>query len=106
MTATHEVHLAQGPQSVRCAVITVSDTRTLDNDTGGQTVINHLTAAGQAVVAREIIPDEPARMRPLLALLAHRTDAPANPLTGATGNASRDQPSETPTPLPDDESDP
>ncbi|HEY2411957.1 MAG TPA: hypothetical protein VGI40_06930, partial [Pirellulaceae bacterium] len=66
MAATHQEHEAQGPPSARCAVITVSDTRTLENDTGGQTVIDHLSAAGHTIAHREIIPDEPARMRPLL----------------------------------------
>ena len=69
MPAIHEEHQKQGPQSVRCAVITVSDTRTPETDTGGQTVIHHLTTAGHQVVAREIIPDDPARMKPLLLLL-------------------------------------
>ena len=29
-------HRADAPQDVRCAVITVSDSRTLETDTGGQ----------------------------------------------------------------------
>ena len=95
MTATHEVHQAQGPKSVRCAVITVSDTRTVENDTGGQTVIEHLTMAGHEVVAREIIPDEPERMRALLLELAGREDVEAILLTGGTGISSRDQTFET-----------
>src|SRR4051812_18852400 len=84
MPPTHEEHKAQGPQSVRCAVITVSDTRTIENDTGGQTVIDHLQAAGHSVVSREIIPDEPARMRPLLASLSQRDDVDVILMTGGT----------------------
>jgi molybdopterin adenylyltransferase len=95
MPTTHEQHKAQGPQSVRCAVITVSDTRTLENDTGGQSVIDHLTAAGHSVVAREIIPDDPARMRPLLEDLRDRHDLDAILMTGGTGITSRDQTYET-----------
>jgi molybdopterin adenylyltransferase len=95
MPATHEVHQAQGPQSVRCAVITVSDTRTLENDSGGQTVIDHLQAAGHSLTMREIIPDEPARMRLLLVSLAERNDVDAILLTGGTGITSRDQTFET-----------
>ena len=94
-TATHEEHKAQGPPSVRCAVITVSDTRTLETDTGGQAVITRLTAAGHIVVQREIVPDEPARMRPLLESLAQRGDIDAILLTGGTGITSRDQTFET-----------
>lgn len=95
MPPTHEQHKAQGPQSVRCAVITVSDTRTLENDTGGQSVIVHLTGAGHSVVAREIIPDEPAQMRPLLESLRGRDDVDAILMTGGTGVTSRDQTFET-----------
>ena len=95
MTATHEEHRSQGPKSVRCAVVTVSDTRTLENDTGGQTVIVHLTGAGHTVTHREIIPDEPARMRPLLESLRRRDDVDAILLTGGTGITSRDQTFET-----------
>jgi len=95
VTPTHQVHKAQGPQAVRCAVITVSDTRTVDNDTGGQTVIVQLTGAGHTVVAREIIPDEPARMRPLLESLRGRDDVDAILMTGGTGITSRDQTYET-----------
>ncbi|HZL91472.1 MAG TPA: molybdenum cofactor biosynthesis protein B [Pirellulaceae bacterium] len=93
--ATHVEHKAQGPQSLRCAVITVSDTRTLENDTGGQSVIDHLKDAGHQVVCREIIPDDPARMRPLLDELCGRAELDVILLTGGTGVASRDQTFET-----------
>ena len=95
MTATHVEHKSQGPQSLRCVVITVSDTRTLENDTGGQSVFDHLTAAGHAVVERQIIPDDPARMRPLLDELCGRAEVDAILLTGGTGVTSRDQTFET-----------
>jgi molybdopterin adenylyltransferase len=95
MAATHREHESQGPQSARCAVITVSDTRTVENDTGGQTVIDHLTAAGHTVAHREIIPDEPARMRPLLESLGRRDDVDVILLTGGTGISSRDRTYET-----------
>jgi molybdopterin adenylyltransferase len=95
MPATHEEHKAQGPPSVRCAVITVSDTRTLETDTGGQAVIARLTAAGHAVVAREIIPDEPEQMRLLLLSLRDRDDLDVILMTGGTGITSRDQTFET-----------
>ena len=95
MTATHKQHEAHSPPSVRCAVITVSDSRTLDTDTGGQTVIDHLTAAGHTVDCREIIPDEPSRMRSLLVSLRDRDDLDVILMTGGTGITSRDQTYET-----------
>lgn len=88
-------HRSQAPQSVRCAVITVSDTRTPDTDTGGRAVVEALESAGHQVLAREIIPDEPDRMRPLLMALAARDDIDAVLLTGGTGIAGRDQTFET-----------
>ena len=99
MPAIHEEHQQQGPQSIRCAVITVSDTRSLETDTGGQTVIHHLTAAGHKIAAREIIPDDPARMQPLLLSLQARDDIDAILMTGGTGISSRDQTYETVTAL-------
>lgn len=95
MPAIHEQHQQQGPQSIRCAVITVSDTRTLETDTGGQAVIHHLTAAGHQIAAREIIPDDPARMQPLLLSLQTRDDIDAILMTGGTGISSRDMTYET-----------
>jgi len=88
-------HRAGSPQALACAVVTVSDTRTLATDTGGQTIVDLLTAAGYAVAAREIIPDEPARMRPLLEQLTARPDVDVVLLTGGTGLSSRDQTFET-----------
>ncbi|MCY2994064.1 MAG: molybdenum cofactor biosynthesis protein, partial [Planctomycetota bacterium] len=63
MTTSVEQHRSEGPAAVRCAVVTVSDTRTLATDTGGQTVVDRLIAAGHVVVERHILPDEPERMR-------------------------------------------
>ena len=95
MSESTAEHRATSPQAVRCAVVTVSDTRTLETDTGGQTVIDHLTAAGHTVAARAIIPDEPERMRTLLRDFANRDDVDAVLLTGGTGLSSRDQTFET-----------
>lgn len=92
-------HKTDAPASIRCAVITVSDTRTLETDTGGQTIVDLLRAAGHQVVAREIIRDEPAVMRPLLESLRGRDDVDAVLMTGGTGLTSRDQTFETVTSL-------
>jgi molybdenum cofactor biosynthesis protein B len=95
MSAIHQQHEATSPNRLRCAVITVSDTRTLENDTGGQSVVEYLQAAGHEIAAREIIPDEPLKMRPLLETLVRRAEIDAILLTGGTGISSRDQTFET-----------
>lgn len=94
-----EEHKKEAPKSVRCAVITVSDTRTLETDTGGQTLVDHLTAAGHVVADRHIIPDSPEEMRTLLETLGDRDDVDAVLMTGGTGISSRDQTYETVTAL-------
>lgn len=44
--------------SVQVAVLTVSDTRTAETDTSGQTAVDLLVAAGHRVIARAIVKDE------------------------------------------------
>ena len=95
MSEVPEKHRSQAPKVVRCAVLTVSDTRTLQTDTGGQTAVDLLQQAGHLIAHREIIPDEPAQMRGLLSALQGREDVDAVLLTGGTGLGSRDQTFET-----------
>ena len=88
-------HRARSPVEVGCAVITISDTRTLATDGGGQAVVDRLLAAGHRLAAREIVPDEPERMRALLADYVARPDVDAVLMTGGTGIGGRDQTFET-----------
>jgi molybdenum cofactor biosynthesis protein B len=76
-------------------VVTVSDTRTLETDTGGQTIVDLLTASGHQILQRHILRDEPEPMRRLLTALSQRSDVDAILLTGGTGLGSRDQTVET-----------
>ena len=80
---------------MRCFVVTVSDTRTSETDTGGQTVVELLEKSGHALAGRVIVPDEPDRMHPLLVELRDRDDVDVVLLTGGTGITSRDQTFET-----------
>lgn len=95
MSQSADQHRASAPRVVRCAVLTVSDTRTVETDTGGQTLIDGLQAAGHQVLARDLIPDDPQRMRPLVTDWSRRDDIDAILLTGGTGLSSRDQTYET-----------
>ncbi len=95
MSSSTEQHRREAPPSVRCAVITVSDTRTLENDRGGRIIVERLAAAGHEIVDRQIRPDDPSQLGPLLAELRDRPDVDAVLLTGGTGIGSRDQTYET-----------
>ncbi len=95
MNRVPQQHRHDAPQQVGCAVITVSDTRTLKTDSAGQTAVDLLSAAGHRVPVREIIPDAPEPMRKLLLGLRDRQDVDVILMTGGTGLSSRDQTFET-----------
>jgi molybdenum cofactor biosynthesis protein B len=95
MKTSVEQHRGQGPRSLALAVVTVSDTRTIETDTSGALIVTLAEAAGHRVVAREIVPDEPERMRPLLCSYRDRDDLHAVLMTGGTGISPRDQTFET-----------
>lgn len=78
------------PASVRCYVITVSDTRTEDTDTGGKAVAELLTAGGHMVVGRRIVKDEPADVAALVAQQADSDHVDVVITTGGTGITRRD----------------
>ncbi|MEO8498958.1 MAG: molybdopterin-binding protein, partial [Planctomycetota bacterium] len=99
MSTTPDEHKADAPVQIRCAVITVSDTRTIETDTGGAEVVRLLAESGHVVARREIIPDEPARMRPLLESYRDDVHIDAVLMTGGTGISTRDQTYETVTAL-------
>jgi len=91
MSELVEQHRGQMQQSCRCCVITISDSRTLQTDSGGALIVERLTAAGHVVQRREIIADEPQ----LIATLLQQCDADAAIqvvlFTGGTGISGRDQ---------------
>jgi molybdenum cofactor biosynthesis protein B len=76
--------------AVNIAVMTVSDSRTLDNDTSGQTLVERIAAAGHKVAAREIVKDEvPAIVAQLRRWIADPA-VDAVIATGGTGVTGRD----------------
>jgi molybdenum cofactor biosynthesis protein B len=95
MTDPTSAHRAQAPESPRLAVLTVSDTRTLETDTSGALIVDLARAAGLVVADRAIVPDDPARMRPLFEAWRLRPDVDAVLVTGGTGVSPRDLTFET-----------
>ena len=77
-------------RAVRCAVITVSDTRTVESDRSGQLIQALLAEAGHRVVDYRIVPDEPDSIRQLCYTLAEAGEADCIILKGGTGIAPRD----------------
>ena len=83
-------HGTKNVASVRCAVITISDTRTRETDTSGPLIRERLESAGYAVIRHEILPDDPGVVRKLIAELCDDPACHAILLTGGTGLAPRD----------------
>lgn len=83
-------HHAHDRRTVRCLVITVSDTRTVDNDSSGQRAIELLTAAGHEVREREIVQDDRGVITTLVRAGVRNPEIDAIILTGGTGIAPRD----------------
>jgi len=83
-------HQAKRIASVPCAVVTVSDTRTVETDGGGALIRERLEGAGHRVIAYAIVPDEPDDVR--RSVLAYCADAGCRAVlvTGGTGLAPRD----------------
>lgn len=87
---SHLEHKAQAPVAARCAVITVSDTRTADTDTSGAAIRSLLDTHGHQIIAQAIVRDEPAQVTS--AIERHLADGSAQVIiiTGGTGITSRD----------------
>lgn len=87
-----EQHRACGKGIVaRVAVITLSDTRTEQQDTSGATIRRLLTEAGHAAAEYRLIKDEPEALRALLHEFLPRNDLDAIVTNGGTGLSRRDQ---------------
>lgn len=82
-------HRANAPATVRCALITVSDTRTLDDDPSGDTIRDRLEAVGHALIRRTLVRDDPEAIAEALEQ-ALAAEAQAVLLTGGTGLTRRD----------------
>ncbi len=74
----------------RCAILTVSDTRTLQDDVGGPMIERFLREARHEPIERAIVKDEPEHIRAKIESWLARSDLDAILTTGGTGIAQRD----------------
>ena len=83
-------HKAGAPRSVRCFVLTISDTRTEATDTGGHAIADLLESAGHEIAGRAIVADDPALVRSTVERQLAAPGVQAIITTGGTGITSRD----------------
>ena len=86
-------------EGLNVAVLTVSDTRTMDNDTSGQFLETSLLESGHTLADRTIVIDDVYQIRARLS--AWIADATVNAVlvTGGTGFSGRDSTPEAVSPL-------
>ncbi|MBC8075525.1 MAG: MogA/MoaB family molybdenum cofactor biosynthesis protein [Chloroflexales bacterium] len=75
--------------TIRCGVITISDSRTVENDTSGAAIRDALAQAGHTVLRYEIVRDEPAQITTLIREL-EAAGSQVILTNGGTGIARRD----------------
>jgi molybdenum cofactor biosynthesis protein B len=84
---------------MRIAVLTVSDTRTAQNDTSGDTLAARIREAGHILAARNLLRDDIAQIRSQLAAWIADPAIDCVISTGGTGLTGRDVTVEAMTPL-------
>ena len=85
--------------SLGMAVLTVSDTRGLDEDGSGDLLVDHLIKSGHMLVDRRIVPDNIYQIREVVSEWVARTDIHAILVNGGTGFTIRDTTPEALIPL-------
>jgi molybdopterin adenylyltransferase len=90
-TPSSQPHPNSSHISINCAIITVSDTRTLETDASGKEIDRLLIAAGHQIVDYRIIPDEPTQIiAELDRAVASGSGIQAIVFNGGTGISTRD----------------
>lgn len=85
--------------ALKTAVLTVSDTRTLDTDTSGAFLEEALLAAGHEVMDRQIVIDDIYQLRAIVSRWIADADVEVILTTGGTGFSGRDSTPEALSPL-------
>lgn len=92
-------HRDEARQLLSYAVVTVSDTRTLENDLSGQLLQDLMSQAGHRMLDRRIVRDEPSEIAGAITDLSLQIELDVILLTGGTGLSPRDRTPEAVTPL-------
>ena len=89
-SASTEEHRAEAPKEVSCAVLTISDTRTEDDDRSGQLIRQHLSYRNHKVAAYRIVKDDAEQITSTLREWIADPAIQAIVTNGGTGISGRD----------------
>lgn len=78
-------HHAADVESLRAAVLTISSTRTMDDDPSGDALAEAFDSAGHEITTRELVPDAFDTIQRTVNRLADRKDVDIVVTTGGTG---------------------
>ncbi|WP_017306808.1 MogA/MoaB family molybdenum cofactor biosynthesis protein [Spirulina subsalsa] len=84
-------HPDSDPKALSCAVITVSDTRTVETDRSGALMRRLLSEAGHQIVFYQVLRDEPQMIQAQLMDWGKNSQLQVILLNGGTGIAPRDR---------------
>jgi len=87
---SYEEHKRHAPRSVRCAVITISDSRTEADDESGVLIKQRLVVDGHEVADYTLLRNDPAAIAAKLQELVEREDVQVIITSGGTGIGRRD----------------
>ena len=76
--------------SINIAIITISDSRTKDNDTSGDILEKRIIDGGHTVIKRTIIPDDVSQIKDTLDTMSKEEEIDCIITTGGTGLTGRD----------------
>lgn len=99
----HHEHRAKGPQSLTVGVLSVSTTRSLEEDESGHWIARRAVREGHRMVAHEVVTDSVTAIRAAVTRLLEDPAPQALILTGGTGITPRDVTFEAVRPLLDKE---
>ena len=76
--------------AINIAVITISDSRTIENDTSGDILKKRIIDSGHCMIQRIIIPDDVQQIKETLQIISNNKEVDCIITTGGTGLTGRD----------------
>lgn len=96
---SHQEHKHKAPQNIKCAVLTISDTRTEQDDESGKLIRQKLNQEDHQVLSYSILKDDADSIRSAVSELLEQTEIQVIITTGGTGVSQRDVTVETVSPI-------
>lgn len=89
-SASTEEHRSEAPREITCAVLTISDTRTQEDDRSGQLIRQHLNYRNHSVKDYQIVKDDAGQITETLKKWIEDPEIQAIITNGGTGISGRD----------------